>query len=97
MAEAPRFYGALVVAVALGILLAFSGISTIRLLFIAGIIGGIATPLGLTALLRIAGDRRLMRGKPVGRPMLIAGWATTVSIGALSLVFIVVQVTRAVG
>jgi Mn2+/Fe2+ NRAMP family transporter len=95
LTEAPRFYGALACAVALGVALAYSGISTIRLLFIAGIVGGIATPLGLVALLRLAGDRRSMRGEPVGRGMLIAGWATTGLIGALSLAFIASQIARA--
>jgi Mn2+/Fe2+ NRAMP family transporter len=91
--EAPLFYGALVGAAVLGTGLALSGISPIRLLFIAGIIGGIATPIGLSLLLVVAGNHTLMRGRPVGRPLLVAGWIVTTSIAALSVAFIAQQLT----
>lgn len=93
--EAPRFYGVLAGAALLGVVLAFSGISPIRLLFLAGIVGGIATPLGLVALLLLAGDRRLMRGQPVSPLLLIAGWLAAAAITALGLVFLVLQVGQA--
>jgi len=91
--EAPLFYGALVTAAVLGTGLALSGISPIRLLFIAGIIGGIATPIGLALLLVVAGNHALMRGRPVGRPLLVAGWFVTTSIAALSVAFVAQQLT----
>jgi Mn2+/Fe2+ NRAMP family transporter len=95
--EAPGFYGALAGAAALGTVLAFSGVSPIRLLFVAGIVGGIATPLGLVALLRLAGDRTLMGGRPVRRPLLAAGWAITAALAALGLVYVAVRLARALG
>ncbi len=91
--EAPLFYGALVSAAVLGTGVALSGISPIRLLFLAGIIGGIATPIGLGLLLLVAGNDTLMRGQPVRRPLLIAGWIVTTLIAGLSVAFIVQQLT----
>jgi Mn2+/Fe2+ NRAMP family transporter len=92
--EAPLFYGTLVGAAVLGTGVALSGISPIRLLFIAGIIGGIATPIGLGLLLVVAGNHTLMRGRPVSGPLLITGWVITISIAGLSLAFIAQQLTR---
>ena len=91
--EAPLFYGTLVTAALLGTGIALSGVSPIRLLFIAGIIGGIAAPIGLVLLLGVAGNRTLMRDRPVGRPLRAAGWAVTAIIAASSLVFIVQPLT----
>jgi Mn2+/Fe2+ NRAMP family transporter len=89
--EAPWFYGALVSAAVLGTGVALSGISPIRLLFIAGVVGGIATPIGLSLLLVVAANRKLMRGRPVTAPLLVAGWIVTISIAALGLAFVVQQ------
>jgi hypothetical protein len=71
----------------------YCGISPIRLLFIAGIIGGIATPIGLGLLLVVAGNHTLMRGRPVRLPLLVAGWIVTTLIAALSVAFIAQQLT----
>jgi Mn2+/Fe2+ NRAMP family transporter len=91
--EAPLFYGALAAATLLGTMGAFGGISPIRLLFIAGIIGGIATPIGLIMLLRVADDRELMHHHPVPRHLLAVGWVVTAVITALSLVYLAQQAT----
>jgi Mn2+/Fe2+ NRAMP family transporter len=95
VSEAPWFYGALVSGAVLGTGVALSGISPIRLLFIAGIVGGIATPIGLGLLLVIARSHRLMRGRPVRTPLLVAGWIVTILITALSVAFIAQQITSA--
>jgi Mn2+/Fe2+ NRAMP family transporter len=89
LSEAPLFYGALTTAAVLGAGIALSGISPIRLLFIAGVIGGIATPVGLVLLLTVAGNRAVMRDRPVSRPLLVAGWAVAAVIAAASLIFFV--------
>ena len=91
--EAPLFYGALVSAAMLGSGVALSGIPPIRLLFIAGIIGGIATPIGLILLLAVAGDGELMHDRPVSRPLLVAGWIVTTVIGVTCLAFFVQQIS----
>jgi Mn2+/Fe2+ NRAMP family transporter len=89
--EAPLFYAALAAAALIGTVVALIGISPIRLLFIAGIVGGLATPVGLILLLAVGGDRTLMRGRPVGRPLLVAGWAVTAVLTIFSLAFVVQQ------
>jgi Mn2+/Fe2+ NRAMP family transporter len=91
--EAPLFYGTLGTAAVLGTVVALSGISPIRLLFIAGIIGGLATPIGLILLLAVAANHTLMGGRPVTRRLLIAGWTVTIAITIFSLAFIVQQLT----
>jgi Mn2+/Fe2+ NRAMP family transporter len=89
LSEAPLFYGALTTAAVLGAGIALSGISPMRLLFIAGIVGGIATPVGLILLLAVASNRVLMHDRPVMRPLLVAGWTVTAIITASSLIFII--------
>jgi Mn2+/Fe2+ NRAMP family transporter len=89
LSEAPLFYGALTTAAVLGAGIALSGIPPIRLLFIAGVVGGIATPVGLVLLLTVAGNRAVMRDRPVSRPLLVAGWAVAAVIAAASLIFFV--------
>jgi Mn2+/Fe2+ NRAMP family transporter len=93
LTEAPLFYGALAAAALLGAGIALSGIPPIRLLFIAGIVGGLATPVGLVLLLAVAGNRRLMRNRPVGRPLLLGGWMVTGVITLSSVLFIIESLT----
>jgi Mn2+/Fe2+ NRAMP family transporter len=76
----------------LGVAVAFSGDPPIRLLFVAGLVGGLATPVGLVLLILVAGDDELMRGQPVGRCLRAAGWAVTGLVSVVSLVFIGQQV-----
>ncbi len=91
--EAPLFYGALAASAAFGTVVAFSGISPIQLLFVAGIVGGVATPVGLIVLLTVANDRVLLDDRRVSRPLLVAGWIVTALITALSVVYLVGQAT----
>jgi Mn2+/Fe2+ NRAMP family transporter len=91
--EAPLFYSALATAALLGTVVTFTDVSPIRLLFTAGIIGGIATPIGLIALLRVASNHTLMHGHPVPRLVVTAGWTVTVVITTMSLVYIIQQLT----
>jgi Mn2+/Fe2+ NRAMP family transporter len=87
--EGPLFYGALITAALLGAGIALSGISPVRLLFIAGIVGGIGTPIGLVLLVGVAGNQVLMRGQPVSRLLRVAGWVVTAVVAVSSLGFIV--------
>jgi Mn2+/Fe2+ NRAMP family transporter len=91
--EAPLFYGVLATSTLLGAGIALSGVSPVRLLFIAGIIAGIATPIGLILLLAVAGDHKLMHDRPVSGSLLVAGWIVTAVIGIISLAFVVQQLS----
>ena len=87
--QAGRFYGALVGGVALGTGLAFIGVSPIRLLYIASVAGGLATPVGLVALLALAGNAQIMNGHCIGRRLRLAGWCVVAVLTAVSGVYLV--------
>ncbi|HEY7134131.1 MAG TPA: hypothetical protein VIB48_03620 [Acidimicrobiia bacterium] len=78
----------------LGIAIASSGLSPIRLLFIASIAAGIGTPVSLASLLLVAGDRHLMAGRPIGIRLRVAGWAVTAMVTAVSVVYLLQLATR---
>lgn len=86
-----RFYLALFVAVGLGVAVDLLGVPPIRLLFLASLLGGLGTPIGLVYLLLVASDRGAMYGRPIGRTLKIAGWLTTLGISAISVVYLVQQ------
>lgn len=86
--NAPAFYAVIAASTVLGAGIAYSGISPIRLLFYASIVGGIGTPGTLVFLLLVAADRSLMRGLPIARGLRIAGWAVTALVAAVSVIFL---------
>lgn len=82
--EAPMFYTALSASIILGAVAAYAGVAPIRLLFIAGLVGAVGTPLGLILLLRVAANRRIMRGHQLSPRMRFTGWAVTAIITLIS-------------
>jgi Mn2+/Fe2+ NRAMP family transporter len=78
-------------SIALGVAIAFSGISPIRLLFVSSIIAGLGTPVSLVYLLAVAGDGDLMAGKPISLPMKLLGWVVTLAVSAASVAFVVLH------
>jgi Mn2+/Fe2+ NRAMP family transporter len=78
----------------LGVVIAYSGISPIRILFISGLIGGLATPIGLVYLLLVAADSTLMGNKRIKGRLLIAGWTVTVMVSLAGLVYLVQQLSQ---
>jgi len=81
-ARARPFYQSLLLSVATATAIAYAGVSPIKLLFFSSIAGGIATPITLTLMLLVAGDKRVMGRHPVRGPLLIAGWAVNVVVVA---------------
>jgi Mn2+/Fe2+ NRAMP family transporter len=92
--NAPWFYAVIAFATVLGTAIAYSGVSPIRLLFIASIVGGIGTPVSLAFLLLVASDRELMANRPVGIRLKLAGWAVTAMVTVVSLVYLLQLATR---
>jgi Mn2+/Fe2+ NRAMP family transporter len=86
---APRFYAVLGASTLVALLVTFSGLTAIQLLFYASIAGGIGTPVGLASLLVVARDRTVMHGEPIGRRLAVAGWLVTGLIGVLSVLYLV--------
>jgi len=85
--EAPLFYTALALSLLLGAAAAYTGVSPIRLLFTAGIVGAVGTPLGLAMLLTVSADKRLMNGHTLPLGLKAAGWIITIAISLLSAVY----------
>jgi len=85
---AGRFYAAIGTSVALGGLIAASGISPIRILFIASVAGGIATPVGMVCLLLVARDRRVMGPSRVSAGLAAGGWCTVAIVVVAGVSFI---------
>ena len=85
------FYAALAGSLLVAVLFPFAGISPIQLLIWASIAGGIGTPVGLTFLLLMARDRRVMGDYPIGKVLTWIGWATTLLITVISVFFLYQQ------
>jgi Mn2+/Fe2+ NRAMP family transporter len=91
---APQFYGAVAGAAVLGVVIALFGLNPIRVLFIASIVGGLATPIGLVFLLLVGKSRDAMEGNPLPPSLRRAGWTVVAIISAVSLVYIAQQLTQ---
>ncbi|MGC9666195.1 NRAMP family divalent metal transporter [Planosporangium sp. 12N6] len=89
--DAPGFYAVLAAGAVLGTVLALAGVRPIRLLFVASIIAGVATPIGLVMLVLVAGNSRLMRGQPAGRPLRTTAWMITGAVTVVSVVYLAQQ------
>jgi Mn2+/Fe2+ NRAMP family transporter len=61
--RAKKFYMVLVAVLIVGTGIALAGISPIKLLFFSSIVGGLATPITLTMMMLIAGNRSAMKRK----------------------------------
>jgi Mn2+/Fe2+ NRAMP family transporter len=89
--QARGFYAVLAAGVAVGTVLALAGISPIRLLFVASIVAGVATPVGLIMLLLVAGNPRLMGNQPAGHTLRAAGWVITTLVTVVTAVYLAQQ------
>ncbi|MFD2765186.1 NRAMP family divalent metal transporter [Micromonospora eburnea] len=90
--QAPRFYAVVVVQTLAGVALAATGIGPIRLLFVASLFGGIATPLGLVLLVLAAGNPRLVGLTRIHVGLRVAGWVIAAVVAVVSVVFLAQQV-----
>jgi len=86
--RAPHFYASLLASLAVSVIVAYAGVSPIRLLFLASIAGGLATPITLVMLMLVAQNPTVMRGKPIGPTLAAAGWLVTAIVTAASVVFL---------
>jgi len=90
--NAPVFYGVITVTTLVAVLVSAIGVPTIRLLFLASIVAGIATPVGLAALMLVTSDSTLMGDRAVRGPLRVAGWVVTTIITILNVVYLIQQV-----
>ncbi|MEU2615415.1 divalent metal cation transporter [Micromonospora sp. NPDC007271] len=90
--QAPRFYAVVVAQALVGVALAATGIGPIRLLFVASLVGGIATPLGLVLLVLAAGNPALVGPTRIHLGLRVAGWVIAVLVAAVGVIFLAQQV-----
>jgi Mn2+/Fe2+ NRAMP family transporter len=64
------------------------GVSPIRLLFLSGIAGGLATPVTLAFLLLAARDQRVMGAHRIGGRLAAAGWLVAAVVTAASVLYL---------
>jgi Mn2+/Fe2+ NRAMP family transporter len=90
---ARRFYAVLGASIGLAVAVGMAGIPVLGMLFAASLIGGIATPVGLVILIRLARDPEVMGQYPISLRLAAAGWAVAVGVGGLGLLSITGAVT----
>ncbi|MBI4492731.1 MAG: Nramp family divalent metal transporter [Chloroflexi bacterium] len=86
------FYGVVVGSLALGAALTYAGVAPIALLFFAGIVGGLGTPLLLVLLLLLGQDRAVMGEQRVPGWLAAIGWFTCVLVSLAGLLYLAQQV-----
>jgi len=72
--ESPRYHAVILALAVVSCFIALSGVPPIKLLFVAGILAGFGTPIGLTCLLRAASNSEIMNRHPISPPLRAAGW-----------------------
>jgi len=87
--EARLFYGAIFATLAGGGGFALLPIPTISLLYGVSVAAGLATPITLILTMLVARNRETMRARPIGAPLVWAGWAVTAVVTLSSLVFVI--------
>jgi Mn2+/Fe2+ NRAMP family transporter len=79
----------LAASVGFALAVALADVPVIAMLEAASIVGGIAAPIALVLLVRLATDPQVMGARPISRWLAAAGWAVAVVLGGLSLLFAV--------
>jgi len=75
--------GAVAAAAAIGLL----GVPPIKLLFLSGIAGGIATPFTLVLMLLVGRDAKVMHRRPISPLLAAGGWLVAATVTAATLVY----------
>ena len=91
IANARGFYVVLAASAGLAIAVTLAGVPVIGMLVTASVLGGVATPVGIIVMVRLARDPAVMGARPVSRGLAVAGWVVAVGLGGLSLLFAMTQ------
>lgn len=81
--QAPKFFTAMAVSILLGTTAAYSSVPPITILYWAGVIGAVGTPVSLVLLLKAARHPQVMGERTVGGRLLVAGWTIAALITAV--------------
>ncbi len=86
--RARAFYLTLAGCVLIAVLIGMAGVPPIKLLFISGLAGGIATPLTLALMLLAGRNRKVMGNKPISGWLAVGGWSVTAVVTAATVVYL---------
>jgi Mn2+/Fe2+ NRAMP family transporter len=87
-AERVPFYSVLAVSIGIALIVTLSGVSVLRMLLIASILGAFGTPLGLVIPVRLARDPEVMGELRISRGLAAAGWTVAMLVSASGLALI---------
>jgi len=91
--RARRFYLTLGGCTLIAALIGMAGVPPIKLLFLSGIAGGIATPLTMALMLAVGRNRNVMKHAPIAGWLAVAGWCVTAIVGAATVIYLAQLVT----
>ena len=84
--RAKLFYGAIAVATIGGMLISFTPINPIKMLYWSAVINGVVAVPMMVLIMLLAGRRKIMGKFPIPRVLKVLGWAATSVMGAATLV-----------
>ena len=87
--EAPAFYGVAIGSLAVAAGIAFVPVAAVALLYWSSVAAGLATPLSLTFLMLVAGNRTLMGDHRMNRTVAVLGWSITGMVTVAVVAFLV--------
>ena len=91
--RAKQFYGVIVVATVVGMLINFVGINPIDALFWTAVINGFVAPPLLVLIMLVANNRAIMRTRTNGLATNVLGWIATLLMFAAAIALVVVALT----
>lgn len=86
--HARGFYAVLVASIGLAIAVGAAGVPLLTMLVAASIIGGLATPIGIILMVRLARDPQVMGGQRVSAGLAIAGFTVAAVVGGFGLAYV---------
>ena len=84
--RAKLFYGAIAIATLGGMLLSFTPINPIKMLYWSAVINGVVAVPMMVLIMLLAGRRKIMGKFPIPKVLKVLGWAATGVMGAATLV-----------
>jgi Mn2+/Fe2+ NRAMP family transporter len=85
--EAHGFYGVIIIATLVGLLVNFIGIPSFRMLYYAAVLNGIIAPVLMAVIVHLSSDKKVMGRRASGRVTKTMGWIITAVMFAASIAF----------
>jgi Mn2+/Fe2+ NRAMP family transporter len=89
ISHAGGFYMVMAASIGLAIVVDLAGVPLVGMLVAASVIGGVATPIGIILMIRLARNPRVMGSQPISLRLAIAGWAVAVVVGFFGLLYVI--------